>query len=144
MDNKVFHFYGGFISYPLLCFYPDNYRLCQSSGLKFTGRDEQWKTNWKFFFPLIYHVLYLACHISRNQLLITWHIISFLSLFLVDWFCLSGRPWRRGWECRQALLPGLYQDFVGRHLGSGWGSCTCVILISASVLCGCQQVPFSL
>lgn len=140
----MFPFYRDFISHPLLCFYPDNYRLCQSLGLKFMGRDEQWKTNLKFFFPLIYHVLYLACHISRNQLLITWHIISSLSLFLVDWFCLSGRQWRRSWESSQVLIPGFYQDFVGRHLWSGWEACICFIFASASVCCGCQQVPFSL
>ena len=40
MEYKVFQLYSGFISYPLLCFYPDNYRLCQSSGLRFIDRYE--------------------------------------------------------------------------------------------------------
>lgn len=140
MEYKVFQLYSGFISYPLLCFYPDNYRLCQSSGLRFIDRYEQWKTNLKFL-PDLSHCLALC--ISRNQLLITWHIISSFSVFLVDWFCLSGRPWR-SWESSQAVLLGFYQDLVGRRLWGGWKACTCFIFASASVLCGCQQVPFSL
>lgn len=132
----MFQFCSGFISYPLLCFYPDNYRLCQSSGLKFIGRYEQWKTNLKFLFSLILSHSLALC-ILRNQLLITWHIIFSFSFFLVDWSCLSGRPWR-SWEWSQALLPGFYQDFVGRHLWSGSEACTCFVFASASVLCGWQ------
>lgn len=83
---------------------------------------------------------FLAFRISRNQLLITWRIISSLSVFLVYWFCLSGRPWRRGWESSQVLLPGFCQDIVGRHQWSRWEACTCFTLSSVSALCGCQQV----
>lgn len=126
-------------SISLFCCYTDNYRPCRSSGWKFTGRDEHWKTHLKFFFLLICHI-FLAFHISRNQLLIAWHIISSLSVFLVYWFRLSGRPWRRDWESSQVLLPGFCQDVVGRHQWGRWEACTSFTGSSASVLCGLQQV----
>lgn len=122
----------------LLCCYPDNYRLCRSSGWKFAGRDEHWKTHLKFLFLLICHI-FLAFHISRNQLLIAWHIIS-LSVFLVYWFRLSGRPWRRDWESSQVPLPGFCQDIVGRYQWSHREACTWFTVSSASAFCGCQQV----